>query len=179
MFDKKAYQIEWRKNHPERLRELNRRWRQNNMEKSLVQEAAGRIRNKARILERNRAYRRSRPEMTRWNSLKSSSKERGMPMLITKEEFYQWFNSQERKCHYCDLVDLSLDSPLSKNKMPITFTVDRMDSRLPYSVENIVMACWTCNDYKGAIFSHDEWLEIAQKYMKQKWMKKLETICAS
>lgn len=115
----------------------------------------------------------------RYSTLRSTSRQRGAPFLLTRTEFYEWYRKQPNRCHYCDLVDITLDDELSGNRQALTFTIDRKDSSQPYILSNMVFACWVCNRLKSNEFSHDEWMEIAQKYVKPKWKKKLELANAS
>lgn len=50
------------------------------------------------------------------------------------------------------------------------FSIDRKDSSLPYTIENMCFSCWRCNRCKSNVFSAAEWREIAQKYVKPKWV---------
>lgn len=115
-------------------------------------------------------YRAEHPEKTRWDGLIASSKRLGMPFILVRVEFERWFLAQEKKCTYCDLVDLSLDSYGGFSR---GMTIDRRDSNLPYFLDNMTMACWSCNRLKSNIFTDAEWREIAQKYIKPKWQAKL------
>lgn len=123
-------------------------------------------------------YRRKYPEKSRWDCLIASSKRLGMPLMLTQDEFKKWFLARELRCVYCDLIDLSLDAKQIYGGFSRSFTVDRRNSDLPYSLENITTACWNCNRLKSDIFTETEFREIAQKYLKPKWMRKLETISA-
>lgn len=51
--------------------------------------------------------------------------------------------------------------------------IDRVDSSKPYSLENICIACWSCNTVKSSVLSFDEMREIGNKYIKPKWQSKL------
>lgn len=85
-----------------------------------------------------------------------------------------WFRSQKQACVYCDILDFRLDND---NRRPLRgFTIDRKDSNLPYTIQNICLACWSCNRLKSDIFTFDEWREVAQKFIRPKWMKKLEVV---
>lgn len=90
---------------------------------------------------------------------------------MTREEFSRWHSSQALRCAYCDLDNLKMSENLSGGRKLLTFTIDRMDSALPYSPENMSFACWGCNRLKSNVFSYSEFREIAQKYLKPKWCK--------
>lgn len=126
--------------------------------------------------KKSRDYHREHPEMTRFYLLRRRSLELGMPFTITREEFKNWYLAQDEVCEYCDLVDLSIEGKLSKGRTLLTFTIDRRNSDMPYSIENMCFCCWTCNRIKSDVFTGEEWREIAQKYIKPKWLKKLERL---
>lgn len=123
---------------------------------------------------RSRKWHRLHPEKTKFFALKKRSRMLSMPFTITKDEFSEWYLKSEKKCTYCDLVNLRLESKLSRGRSLLFFTIDRKNPSLPYSIENICFSCWTCNRLKSDVFSHDEWLEIAQKFIKPKWLKRVE-----
>lgn len=114
----------------------------------------------------------------RWKALKSNSKRRGMPFILTEIEFDRWFSNVKQQCEYCDVIDLTLEPQTLAGHKAQTFTIDRRNSNLPYTIDNMGISCWLCNRYKSDLFTHDEWREIAQKYIKPRWMKKLEAINA-
>lgn len=86
---------------------------------------------------------------------------RGIKFSITKDEFVLWFNSQEKKCHYCGqpLVDY-------KNGTMQGLTMDRPNNREPYKIGNIVLACRRCNTMKGSWLTEDQMLDAAKRYFK-------------
>lgn len=181
---RRAYQREWRL----RRRAAEKAWREKNPEaakaiqkRKYINEKKRRVADPAydkdvRIRQRRSGatYRERHPDWMRWNVLRTSSHKRGMPFILTREEFSRWYLSQERKCAYCDLIDLSLGERNNFGGSQCRFfTVDRKDSALPYMIENIVLSCWLCNRGKNDIFTFDEWRQIAQTYIKPKWISRL------
>lgn len=47
-----------------------------------------------------------------------------------------------------------------------------MNNELGYVEDNLVLACDTCNFTKSSVFNYEEFREIAQKYLKPKWVEK-------
>ena len=121
-------------------------------------------------------YLREHPSWVRWYSLKIRSRKMGMPFVLTRDEFSDWFLKSEKKCAYCDLFDLSLAGWFPGGKKILNFTIDRKNSDLPYSIENICFSCWTCNRLKSDYFTFDEFQEIGQRYIKPRWIGKLEEL---
>ena len=92
---------------------------------------------------------------------------------VEKEEIISWYNSQEKKCFYCD-IPYEIWEFLYKgfqNKYSLTF--DRKNNDFGYTSDNLVLACGQCNSVKSNILDSNEMKEIADKYIKPKWQKKI------
>lgn len=134
-------------------------------------------RKRKEVLDSRFAVYRLSPEKTKYFNLKRRSITKGWPFLITRSEFNDWFQKSEKKCFYCDLVDLTLLDSIFREES-IHLSIDRMNNSLPYIIENMCLACDTCNTLKRDFFSSDEFREIAQKYIKPRWMAKIEKVIA-
>ena len=101
---------------------------------------------------------------------------REKPVIISKDEFIDWYNKEPKFCAYCDVPeDRLLDFYDSYNKWSERLSVDAKDNSLGYMDGNIVLACRRCNSLKSDILTFDEMREFAQKYIKPKWMAQLES----
>lgn len=134
----------------------------------------------AGALARKKLYNNNRrflmPWAVRYGRLRERSISSGFSVAMTRSDFYEWFKGTEKKCSYCDLTDLTLDSVHIGGTLK-NFTVDRINNDLPYQLGNICFACWRCNRAKSNLFSASDFREIAQKYIKPKWLRKAaETI---
>ena len=110
-----------------------------------------------------------------YQNIKSGSKFYGHICSITQDEFIDWYEAQEKKCSYCDLPENLLEPFLSQyTSRFMRFTVDCIVPSLGYAVGNITIACDKCNSTKNNLFTFEEMREIAQKYIKPKWMKLVE-----
>lgn len=158
--DVRAYDREWHVKHPGMGRVYKNRYRRQNQDKIA-------------------AYRDSTPHRRKWSSIKQRSKLKGMPVLLTEREFFDWYENAEKKCSYCDLTDLTLDRVLPCRRTTKNFTIDRRDASLPYSLDNIGLSCWTCNLVKRDVFPHDVFYRLAQLFIKPIWLAKLEGIRAA
>lgn len=69
----------------------------------------------------------------KFRRLKVKAKERGIPVLITEEQYAELIKS--RKCYYCDSSTL-------KEKGG---ELNRIDSNKPYIVDNLKNCCKICN----------------------------------
>lgn len=154
----------------------DKKWFEDNREKARAYGRKWWSAHKDYYAARAAEWHKKHPEKVKFYALKKSSKERGMPFLITREEFSKWYLSREQKCEYCDLIDLSVGGVPSRGLAMIHFTIDRKNSDLPYEIGNMCLSCWNCNRLKSDLFTYEEWKEIAQKYIKPKWFKKLERV---
>jgi len=60
-----------------------------------------------------------------------------------------------------------------RGDVPLSFSIDRKDSRKAYSPDNMVPCCWNCNRLKNDFFTHEEFKKIAQKYIRPRWKAEL------
>ena len=107
------------------------------------------------------------------SSKNSSSKdsERSSQVNITNKEFKVWFaNNYDDTCSYCgvSLQQYRSSKFLKKIRPHIkNFGIDRKDTKRGYEIDNIAVACNFCNSVKGSFFTHDEFKEIAKKYIRK------------
>jgi len=73
---------------------------------------------------------------------RSNSKTRGIPFLLTEEQFGGFW---QVPCHYCG-AEIE------------TIGLDRVDNYGPYHIDNVVSCCWPCNESKHTSML-EEWLE--------------------
>ena len=84
---------------------------------------------------------------------------------ISKEEFIEWYNSQEQICFYCKRIyeETRIEAKTYNNGWKVNrLTIDRVDNTKGYEKGNIVLACSRCNSIKGNYFSKDEMLRIGE-----------------
>ena len=105
----------------------------------------------------------------RTNSNKDS--ERSAQVNLTNKEFKVWFaNCYDGTCSYCGVtLEQYRSSTFLKKIRPHikNFGIDRKDTTRGYELDNIAVACNFCNSVKGSFFSHDEFKEIAKKYIRK------------
>lgn len=99
-------------------------------------------------------------------------------LTISKEEFIEWYNSQAKVCVYCKLdlnQFLKVRNKFGKQAQKTSrFGIDRKDNNLPYSLNNIVLSCVTCNGLKGYFFDFTDFCKIAKTYITPKLEKILK-----
>jgi len=113
--------------------------------------------------EKNRQVKvHDKTDIARYGRLKSNAKKRGTEFNLDKLDFLIWFQGSEKTCHYCG-VALNTNGHREEQ-----ISVDRMDNSQGYVIENMVLCCQQCNTIKGNIFTENEMIEIADKYLKPK-----------
>jgi len=111
----------------------------------------------------------------RANYYKKHDPKRYRPLEITRDGFVEWYNSQPKTCVYCDIPEETIPIvAVSFDRRVAHLVIDRKDNDLGYNKENMVLSCHLCNFIKMNRFSHYEMREIAQKYIKTKWMEFIE-----
>ena len=88
---------------------------------------------------------------------------------LDRKEFEAWYESQPKMCVYCDLPENLIPFLNERyNSVSRRLTIDCKDNDVGYRIDNIVLACHKCNFIKSNLFTHDEMVEIADKYLKPK-----------
>jgi hypothetical protein len=90
-----------------------------------------------------------------FHSSKNTSKRRNIPFFLTKEDILNQYNFQHGKCYYTGHPMSSVSN--DPNKM----SIDRKDSTLGYTKENIVICCWHINIMKRT-YSEREFLTLCK-----------------
>lgn len=96
---------------------------------------------------------------------------------ISKKDFINWYENQDKKCHYCSLnleefneIKNHYNKQIQRTKR---FGIDRKNNELPYQVDNIVLCCVICNGLKGYFFDYQTFKELSREYIKPKLSKLL------
>ena len=99
---------------------------------------------------------------------------RHKPFIISREEFIEWYEKQERRCVYCDVPEEKLDDYFDAyNVRSNRLTIDCVDNDRGYVGGNLVLSCKRCNDTKSDLFSFDEMRYIGETFIKPKWERLL------
>lgn len=160
---RRVYQREYRKKYkssPEAKEHKNliaQKWRDKNREKVNLQKSIHK-----KILRKND------PIHFIGEGIKYSARKRGLEAPLTNTEYREWFKSQKQVCGYCSSDLTTINNYLKKIGIQKSFrrlSVDRKNSDKGYVLDNIILACYLCNISKQAIFSHSDFVEIAQKYI--------------
>ncbi len=91
-------------------------------------------------------------------------------LRFSLSEFVLWHNEQDKICYYCRLPEKDLKNVDDKfNGRTSILSIDRLDSNVTYTLNNIVLACLRCNSIKSNIFSAREMRKIGMMFIKPKW----------
>lgn len=104
---------------------------------------------------------------------------------LSFRSFYDWMivNSHDKKCTYCKITEPEIQQlyelakrnggELTVRKRGPKLELDRKKPKTDYDdLENIVWACYWCNNAKTDTFTHEEFLQIG-KTIEEIWKKRL------
>lgn len=181
--------VNWRKKYPhlaakhrERERERAREYYWENREKTLQRLKIPENREKKRVYFKE--WKKNNAELydsyiKKWKNSPSGiysgmckgAHLRKIEMLISRREFMEWYDMTEKKCVYCGVKwgDLkSLPREYARRSGRSRLSIDRKDSFGPYSLENIVMACYMCNTIKNNLLTFDEMVLVGDVVLREK-----------
>jgi len=95
----------------------------------------------------------------KWYQIKYRAIKHNIPFTLTRQEYTEWFNRQDKVCHYCRTP---LD-PTNHHKLNSP-AIDRKENGKGYTLDNIILSCMRCNTTKGSWLSEKQMIEIAHKY---------------
>ncbi len=132
--------------------------------------------------ERYRNIQSKKSQLT--NKLKQIT-ENGEDIALDTEQLYnlfQWFDTAPKVCYYCKLPENALEELHYQNghinkrfpKRGKSLEIDRKQADLPYSkIQNLVLACYWCNNAKTDTFTEPEFKEIGI-IIKSIWESRLK-----
>lgn len=97
------------------------------------------------------------------------------------EVFIKHLNNLEQRCTYCGITELQIQDLVQAGRLSTKrlstrgrrLELDRKNSEEPYdNLDNIVLACYWCNNAKTDTFSHEEFLKIG-KAIQLVWSERL------
>lgn len=129
---------------PTNSQEYQQKWYEKNKAKKLAQNSEWQKRNKEKRAEHHRKWRAT--SRGAYTELRIAARTRKLEMTLEFEDFEKAFTSP---CSYC-------------GSKPKRVGIDRVDRTKGYLPDNIVPACWPCNDMKGK-WTTEEFLEQVEK----------------
>lgn len=91
----------------------------------------------------------------RWDAISSRAKHKGFG-ICKYEDFMLWWIITPDICYYCGGEMANFHS---KGKV---ITIDRKNNGIGYVIENMVKACYVCNDTKGHYFTEEQMHKMAK-----------------
>ncbi|MEP2025405.1 hypothetical protein [Reichenbachiella sp.] len=92
--------------------------------------------------------------------------------FLSKEEFLSFFGEDDfdRQCHYCKIKESEIKKLIEDRKILTktlatrgkTFEVDRLQANKGYTIKNIVLCCYWCNNAKTDEFDELEFKPIGE-----------------
>lgn len=129
---------EYHRKHRVKLLEQKKEYYQENKEEKKEKARKYRKENSAKIAATGR-QRLKRPEI-RWSKIKHSRSKK-LGFHLTKETFTEWASKVVNQvCYYCNTSELGAGHG-----------VDRIDSSLPYQLDNMRACCKDCNRAKASL----------------------------
>jgi len=107
-----------------------------------------------------------------YNKLIHSAKKRNIRFNISKQNFINWYNSQDKVCYYCNrtLEEIKQDIK-EKERNKNRLTIERKDNNKGYVLDNLVLACYRCNAIKSNYYTEEEMLKIGKLLYNIKGLK--------
>lgn len=93
---------------------------------------------------------------------------------ISKEDFVEWYNSQSRKCIYCNIEEEKIIGTIFKKRKVSRLQIDRKNPNKPYQKGNLALACPQCNWMKGSHLNFEE-MKLVGQVLEQIRIKRLDT----
>lgn len=137
---------EYQNKNKEKLTKANAAWRKANKEKLIDKCKEWRANNPDKVKQYCRRYfdKKSSTPSYRLNKAKQDAKSRNLEFTLTLDEYSKLI---ELSCYYCDGYF---------GKVTKGTGLDRIDSNLGYTIDNVVSCCATCNHLKSNVFTQDE-----------------------
>jgi hypothetical protein len=144
------------------------------------------IKNKDKINSKNKKWALNNPQAIKntlkkynqtpkgiYHIIKTNCHNKKRPFTLKMEDFIIWYNSQNKKCHYCEVLEKELPESfrkvsVSRNGTINRLTIDRKNNNIGYIITNLVLACAQCNRMKGEFLSYEEMLQVGS-IIKNKW----------
>lgn len=150
------------------------------------------LKNKENIIKRNVLYIKNHPEKVKEYSYRSTRKFSKTPKgfykvikrnsikrnieCLSQLDFLEWYSKQDKVCIYCGINEEKIHTLSNYKRLNNTspninrLTIDRIDNKLGYIVNNIKLACNACNSTKADLFSFEEMCKIGKLFIIKKYI---------
>ncbi len=97
--------------------------------------------------------------------------------ILTQGEFNLFYveDDTQRKCAYCEISDQEISDMRERGTIKTkrgrgySMEIDRINSNEEYKRENLLLACYWCNNAKTDEYTEDEFRDIIGKAIKKVW----------
>ena len=120
--------------------------------------------------ERNKQNRREWARSTAtgiYQTIRNSAKRKGGD-YISKQAFIQWYESTDKCCEYCGVLEKDCQLNPLLFKLALRLSVDCKDPNLNYIEGNLALSCYACNTIKSNVLTYEEMKEIGKNYISKK-----------
>jgi 5-methylcytosine-specific restriction endonuclease McrA len=155
---KRANNARWYKEHSEKVRANSALWYKEHPEQKRASSANWRKAHPEQCRALNARWNKERPEKGRTYSARRRTLKRGLPATLTNKEWQRILIKAGNCCTYCDCKFSSKLKAVQDHFIPLS-------KGGPYTKENIVPACQSCNSRKGNRLFKD--IHEARKYLKK------------
>ena len=100
-----------------------------------------------------------------YTRIKSKARKKGAIFEFNKDDFIEWYLTQEKICDYCGIKIVRHVGKVGPQKDSIS--IDRKDYSGPYSESNCVLCCMKCNVVKNDALTYEQMKEIVGPLLKQ------------
>lgn len=115
-------------------------------------------------------------QLKKWFSRKLTEGKNAFPNF---NEFANWYNNSKKECHYCGISEresqqIVMKGKLTSNRFPqegingkgtsrgMWLEIDKYNPNGNYEIDNVVLACYFCNNDKSDVFHGDEYKVFAK-----------------
>jgi hypothetical protein len=102
-----------------------------------------------------------------WNSVRQSAKKRNIPLLVTIQDIWELFLRQNRKCVLTGETLTLAQCNKDHNTGNYTASLDRRDSYVPYSIDNVQWVHKLVNIMKREL-SEEEFVRVCKMVAKHR-----------
>lgn len=118
---------------------------------------------------RDSEYKKKNVAPYRYVRIKNRCKVKKISLMISKDEFINWYNNEIKICHYCK-ISPEIMSILHMQKN--TLEVDRKHGGA-YNLDNICLSCHYCNRVKNNILFYEVMIHLG-KIQNRIWRRNLQ-----
>lgn len=119
--------------------------------------------NKEKINQQKQLRIRTERFKYKYGNLRAHAKRRNVPFNLNRIDFLNWIDKKLLICEYCNTEIIKMPTQRdNKTDYAQALSIDRKDNKKGYELNNIVLACYSCNVAKSEFFTYEEFLIIGK-----------------